>query len=278
MANALTKPSDTDLIGVLGSSLYVGAKAESIGMVIAYCRAANLDPMQKPVHIVPMSVKNPVTGAYEWRDVIMPGVGLYRIQADRSGTVAGISEPEFGPDITREFTDKSGNAVSVTFPEWCKVTAKKLVGGHIVDFSAKEYWLENYATAGKCDAPNAMWSKRPRGQLAKCAESQVLRKGWPEVGSAPTAEEMEGKTLDDEFIPSPRKAEKAPLPPYPDAKLAENLDSWHGMISDGKKTAEQLIAFLETRFTLTAEQKEKISAIPAEFDAETGEVLEGEVV
>jgi len=56
--------------------------------------------MQKPVHIVPMNVKNSLTGRYEYKDVVMPGVGLYRIQAARSNQYAGVSEPEFGEDVT----------------------------------------------------------------------------------------------------------------------------------------------------------------------------------
>jgi hypothetical protein len=28
-----------------------------------------------------------------------------------------------------------------------------------------------------------------------CTEAQALRKGWPEIGNEPTAEEMEGKTF-----------------------------------------------------------------------------------
>ncbi|MGI1274159.1 phage recombination protein Bet, partial [Enterobacter kobei] len=146
-----------------------------------------------PVHLVPMSVKDSRTGKSEWRDVVMPGIGLYRIQADRSGDYAGAREPEFGPDTTQTLS-----GVEVTFPQWCKYTVyKRMPSGEIVEFSAKEYWIENYATGGRdTTAPNAMWKKRPYGQLAKCAEAQALRKAWPEIGQQPTAEEMEGKSLD----------------------------------------------------------------------------------
>lgn len=140
-----------------------------------------VDPLLKPVHLVPMSVKDSRTGKSEWRDVVMPGIGLYRIQADRSGDYAGAREPEFGPDVTQTLT-----GVEVTFPQWCKYTVyKRMPSGEIVEFSAKEYWIENYATGGRdTTAPNAMWKKRPYGQLAKCAEAQALRKAWPDRTAA----------------------------------------------------------------------------------------------
>lgn len=182
--------SEGELLEVLGSSLYPGAAANSIKLVIGYCKAANLDPMQKPVHIVPMWDKN----AKAMRDVIMPGIGLYRTQATRSNALAGISEPEFGPSVEFELS-----GAKFTVPEWCKVIVKRLLPNNsIAEYAACEYWIENYATAGKDSiAPNAMWKKRPRGQLAKCAQAQALRMAFPEMtGSAPTAEEMEGKYID----------------------------------------------------------------------------------
>jgi len=185
---------DQHIWAALKNSLYTGAKDESIKLVLDYCKAAKLDPMQKPVHIVPMSVKNAQTGRYEYKDVVMPGVGLYRIQAARSNQYAGVSEPEFGEDVTCNL-----GGVNITYPKWCKVTVKKLVNNTIVEFTAKEYWLENYATASKESiAPNTMWKKRPYGQIAKCAEAQALRKAFPEIISQhPTAEEMEGKDIND---------------------------------------------------------------------------------
>ncbi len=50
----------------------LGAKDESVMMALDYCRARNLDPLLKPVHLVPMSVKDSKSGKSEWRDVVMP--------------------------------------------------------------------------------------------------------------------------------------------------------------------------------------------------------------
>lgn len=231
--------TDTDLIRVLGESLYPGAKPENIMLVLSYCRAAGLDPMLKPVHIVPMWDSN----ARKMRDVIMPGIGHYRVQASRSGSYAGKTEPEFGPDQTKTFTNKL-----VTFPEWCKVTVRRVVGNVVAEFTAKERWIENYATEGRDTSnPNAMWTKRPYGQLAKVAEAQALRMAFPELLGAETAEEMEGKTLDAE----PRLVNPEPKPaPEKGGKAKAQLDSF-------------------------ANVKPKDDT---KVDEKTGEVLDGEIV
>lgn len=241
----------------LKTSLYPGASDGSVDMVLSYCRAAGLDPMQKPVHIVPMWDGK----AKQMRDVIMPGIGLYRTNAARTGEFAGISEPEFGPMVTeplglREFT----------FPEWCKVTVyRQLRSGHVAEFVAVEYWVENYAIKGGKDqdqSPNAMWSKRARGQLAKCAQAQALRMAFPEaVGSVPTADEMEGKAIDGEFTvasQADRPAIRHELPPYPAADFKKNLPEWGKVIDSGRKTAAGIVAMISSKGTLTEEQKAQI--------------------
>lgn len=237
--------TDDEVVDVLVNSLYPGAKRESARMVLAYCRAAGLDCMQKPVHIVPMSVKTGQKNQYgrdehAMRDVVMPGIGLYRVQASRTGQYAGMDEPALGPMRTMTYSDIKTEWVpgpngkkqpketlierEIAYPEWVTVTVYRLVGGFRCAFPAREYWMENYATAGRdSDAPNAMWARRTIGQLVKCAEAQALRKGFPEVGSQPTAEEMEGRaypdTIDAEAptppaaAPMPRRASETTPPP-----------------------------------------------------------------
>ena len=182
----------------LCDTIYPGANPDSIIMAIDYCKARGFDVMLKPVHLVPMQVTEAKTKEKVWRDVPMPGIGMYRIQADRSGNYAGADEPEFGPDVIEEFPDpyNSSAKIKVTYPQWCKYTVYKVVNGQRVAFHALERWKENYATqSSKTDCPNSMWRKRPYAQLAKCTEAQALRKAWPEIGSEPTAEEMEGKEI-----------------------------------------------------------------------------------
>lgn len=182
----------------LCNTIYPGANPDSVVMAIDYCKARGFDVMLKPVHLVPMQVTDARTKEKVWRDVPMPGIGMYRIQADRSGNYAGADEPEFGPDVTEEYPDPYNASVKikVTYPQWCKYTVYKTVNGQRVAFHALERWKENYATqSSKTECPNSMWRKRPYGQLAKCTEAQALRKAWPEIGSEPTAEEMEGKEI-----------------------------------------------------------------------------------
>ena len=205
-----TQVTERELMDVLKNSLYPGAADASVMMVMGYCRAAGLDVMKKPVHIVPIWNKD----AGRMVDVIMPGIALYRTEAARTGEYVGKSEPEFGPDKTATLS-----GIEVTFPSWCRVTVRRLVHGKVCEFTAKEFWLENYATAKRdTQAPNAMWKKRAYGQLAKCTEAQALRMAFPEqTGGTNTDDEMSGKDFAGETIdvtPQTRRVEQERAPNY----------------------------------------------------------------
>lgn len=255
----------------LKSSLYPGASDESVDMVLAYCQAAQLDPMTKPVHIVPVWIPekksgNQVVTPAGMRDVVMPGIELYRTKAHRTGEYAGQDEAEYGATV-----DEVLSGVRVRYPEWCKVTVYRVANGERVPYSAKVYWLEAYATAKRdTDAPNSMWKKRPFGQLEKCAEALALRKAFPEaVGAQPTAEEMEGKSLGvDEGranVVEPQRAaieqQRPALPALTEAEFAGKFPPWRELIRGGKKTHAQMLATLQSRYALTDNQIAQIETV-----------------
>jgi phage recombination protein Bet len=173
-----------ELWSSLNSSIFPGAKPESIIMALNYCKARGLDPLKKPVHIVPLYVKDAKTGQSSMRDVIMPGIYELRMTAARTGSFVGMDEPAFGPMI--EFK-------GVTAPAFCSITVYRMVAGQRCAFTHTEYFEEAVSIkkeGGKEVGPNAMWTKRPRGQLAKCAEAGALRKAFPdELGGIQSSEE-----------------------------------------------------------------------------------------
>ena len=92
----------------LVEAIYPNAEtADAIIMALSYCRARNLDPFKRPVHIVPMW--SSVAG--KMIETVWPGISELRTTAFRTGQYAGMSEPDFGPTIERTF--KPANAVRI---------------------------------------------------------------------------------------------------------------------------------------------------------------------
>jgi phage recombination protein Bet len=244
--------SEDEAIRVLGASLYPGARPESIRLVLAWCRATGRDPMKKPIHVVPMWVKDATTGKGEMRDTLMPGIGTYRSDAAATGQYAGKSEPEFGPEVVGKVGD-----IQMRYPAWCRLTVQRIVGGQVRNFTAKEFWLENYATASRDTAsPNAMWRKRPYGQLAKCCEAQALRMAFPdETGATATVEEMDGKSFDGptiDAIPTPQGNVQPAELDHPKAEVFDRRDAINTEIplspqAPPKRTARQWLDDLRMR-------------------------------
>ena len=193
----------------LQHSIFPGALVESILLAVQYCKARKLDVLKKPVHIVPMYIKDAVTGKSGYRDVIMPGIYEHRTTAARTGQYAGQDAPVFGENGKLTFGETEHSV-----PDHCTVTVYRLVQGTKVSFSHTEYFEEACATK-KDGSLNSMWTKRKRGQLSKCAEAGALRKAFPdELGGVITAEEMTEQTgydADTKLINAP-----------PDGYISEN--------------------------------------------------------
>ena len=170
----------------LKGSLYPGASSESVLMVIDYCRARHLDPLKRPVHIVPVEVK--VGDKYEWREIVMPGIYELRTTAQRTDLYLGHSVPNYGPIIT---------AKGVQAPEWCSMVFYRHhpSTGQRIEFPIRTYFAEVVA-CNRDGRANARWSRAPVQMLTKCCEAAGLREAFPdEIGGEQTSEEMDGQRI-----------------------------------------------------------------------------------
>ncbi len=152
----------------LVEAIYPNAEtADAIIMALPYCRARNLDPFKRPVHIVPMW--SSVAG--KMIETVWPGISELRTMAFRTGQYAGLSEPNFGPMIERTFKGTAGRvkskgqerSITFRFPEWCRVTITRELNGKERSFvGPKVYWLEAYAKWADTEVPNEMWANLGR--------------------------------------------------------------------------------------------------------------------
>ena len=84
-----------------------------------------------------------------------------------------------------------------------------------------------------------------------CTEAQALRKGWPEIGSEPTAEEMEGKT----FI-----TEERDITPQPARIPAQST------VADRMKAAIDTEAVVNVPVELSPEKKDQLNDILSQME------------
>lgn len=245
-------------------NLYHGAKPESVIAIWHYCKARKLDPFKKPVHIVPMRVKE--GGEWKTRDVILPGIYEYRITAHRTGEYRGHEKPQYGP---------LAKFAGVEAPEWCDYVAYRGVAG-----SPRPTWAEFPVTAWfkevvtrKADGQaNDRWTDAPRQMLTKVAEAWALREAFPEeFGGTSTAEEMYGRVIDDgQAVVEPTR----PLPPKP-----EQFDQW---LTDLEATCDEGVEAFEKAWAASSQDKReylaaldpsRVESLTARADAVRGETI-----
>lgn len=245
-------------------AVFPAAKSiDSVILALSYCKARKLDPFKRPVHIVPVWDSD----KRGYVDTVWPGISEIRTTAVRTGNYAGCDAAVFGPDATRTFVgevgkDKTKREVTLTFPEWAQVTVYRMIEGKRVAITGpRVYWEETYATIGRSELPNAMWERRKRGQLEKCAEAAALRRAFPEeLGSEYSAEEMEGS----ELYSSGTTIEATAKSPAPQSAAA-TLDTLVTEHSEAETTTT-----VETESVQATEDRgESVLAEQAAGDAET---------
>lgn len=104
------------------------------------------------------------------------------------------------------------------------------------------------------------WTQYPKRMRQMRARAFALRDAFPDVlRGLPVAEEVMDTPTEKHMGP----AEVVPQAPahYPAAEFDKNLPAWRKVIETGKKTAADLIAMVETKGSLTDDQKAALRAI-----------------
>ncbi len=119
------------------------------------------------------------------------------------------------------------------------------------------------------------WESHPYRMLRHKAMIQCARLAFGFVGIYDTDEaerimESSGPAPMKSINPDTGEIVAKTLPTYPDGDFEKNLPVWRSYIEARKKTAEQIIAMVSTKATLTAEQIAMINAtvVPETIDAE----------
>ena len=161
-------------IDLIKQTIAIGATDTELQLFLYTCQRTGLDPLAKQIHMV----KRWNSKAGREVATIQTGIDGYRLIADRTGKLAGISDPIYGPEN------------SAGHPTVASVTVYKMVGIIKAEFSASARFTE-YVQTTKDGKPNSMWSKMPYLMLGKCAEALALRKAFPaDLSGVYTAEEM----------------------------------------------------------------------------------------
>ena len=151
-------PEQVDLIKRM---VCPGATDDELALFFYTCKRTGLDPLARQIYAIKRGGKM----------TLQTGIDGYRVIADRTGKLAGISDYSFDSEEGKH-------------PSKATVTVRKVVEGAIAEFTATARW-EEYQAGGP------MWGKMPYLMLGKCAEALALRKAFPaDLSGVYTSEEM----------------------------------------------------------------------------------------
>ncbi len=170
-------------LDILKNSICKGISNEEFEIFLMACKKTQLDPFMKQIYAVQRKNKRP-DGSWGQTMTIQTGIDGYRLIAERTGCYAPGQEPSYS-------FDSNGNLQSATAyvkkqtkdGTWHVVSSSAYVDEYMQTFTDKQ-------TGEK--KPTGMWVNMPKTMLAKCAESQALRKAFPfEMSGVYTKEEMQ---------------------------------------------------------------------------------------
>jgi len=161
------------------------------------------------------------------------------------------SHPKFGGQ--EESFDEA--SMTATCTVWRKGDEKR----HTVIFS--KFDAEKAGLWGK----QGPWQQYPKRMLMWRARGYALRDKFADaLGGLITVEEAQDMPTERDITP-PRQVESAPvaLEHYSSESFDQNFPKWKAAIEAGKRTPAQIIAMIETKATLSDEQRQQIEGVAA---------------
>ena len=196
---------------------------QEFDLFIEYCRSVELDPIRKQVVPIIFSANDAQKRAMT---IVVTIDGLRTLAERATNYRPDENEPQYF--IKPELVDKHTNPLGI---ERCSVTVHKQdKSGKWNKVNGTAYWEEfapivesaeggfewvdsgeTWPDTGKPKKrkkpigesvqmidPKTLWAKMPRIMIAKCAEAQALRKGWPSTFSGVNVDaEFDRKLADD---------------------------------------------------------------------------------
>ncbi len=201
-------------IEILKNSICKGVSNEEFEVFLMACAKTQLDPFMKQIYAVKRKMRKP-DGSWGESMTIQTGIDGYRLIAERTGAYAPGPEPTYA-------MDDQGRLMSAT--AYIKKMTKDGTW-HTVSASA---YIDEYCQKTKDGHAMGLWSSMPRTMLAKCAESQALRKAFPsEMSGVYTKEEMQQAEVE-VYIPKISSDQAAELTMI----LAECDDKYRAWVFD----------------------------------------------
>lgn len=182
---ALPELSDlpAEKLRVVQDVLCPGASPSELQLFWAFCQRTGLDPFAKQIYALKRRTQDEA-GNWVERLSIQTSIDGFRVIAERNPDYAGQS----GPFWCGEDGEWRDAWLSSKPPVAAKVGV--LRKGFKEPLFAIALWSE-YVQTKRDGSPTAMWRKMPATMLAKCAESQALRRAFPnDMSGTYTTEEM----------------------------------------------------------------------------------------
>ena len=153
---------------LISSTIAPGCSTDELALFAYACQRTGLDPFSKQIYAIKRG----------GRMTIQAGIDGLRSIAERTGELAGCQRYWCGPD-----------------GEWREIwlDSKPPAGAKAVIWrKGCEHPFVAVASLAEYDAGQGLWKKMPATMLAKCAEAQALRTGFPaDLSGIYSTEEMQ---------------------------------------------------------------------------------------